>query len=189
MLWLHFGLTLYFFAVTATANSVAGIPHPSTRPREYVFRDFRSANAYVPFASFPTAKYEVEFAGSDDGGMTWKPYLFRYKPQRDDRMSPFLAPRFARFETSLQLALYSNSPVILRVARKLLERNPDVMSLFETDPFPDRPANMIRILVYKFSFTDLPTYRRTGRFWDKHYESDLVPPIYWDASGRIGGGG
>lgn len=189
MLWMHFGLTVYFFAVSATGNPVTGIPDPMTRPVDYAFRDFRSANAYVPFASFPEGKYEVEFTGSNDGGMTWKPYLFRYKPQRDDRMSPFIAPWFARFESSLQLALYSNSPVIPQVARQLISRNPDVLRLFETDPFSDRPANMIRILVYKFSFTDLPTYRMTGRFWNKQYETDLVPPIYLDESGRVAGGG
>ena len=35
----------------------------------------------------------LEFAGSNDGGVTWRTYPFRYKPQREwDRMAPFLAP-------------------------------------------------------------------------------------------------
>jgi hypothetical protein len=185
LLCLHFALTLYFLGVLCTGKTVQGIPDPKTRPVEFLFRDFKSANAYLPFASFPPGKYEVEFAGSNDQGQTWRPYPFRYKPQREDRIGPFLAPRFARFDSALQLALYTNSPVILEVAKKLISRSPDVMRLFESDPFPDRRPHIIRIMVFKFSFTDLKTYRTTGRFWNKSYEIDLPPPIYLDEFGRV----
>lgn len=139
----------------------------------------------MPFASFPEAKYEVEFAGSNDGGATWRPYLFRYKPQQEDRISPFLAPRFARFESSLQLALYQQSPVLPEVARQLILRNADVMRLFQADPFPDQPPTLVRIAVFQFSFTDLTTYRETGRYWTKGYVADFTQPISLDAEGRI----
>ena len=177
-LWLHFGLTLYFAAVLSTGNSLSGAPDPTTRPIDYLFRDFRSSNAYVPFASFPEAKYELEYFGSNDGGATWRPFPFRYKPQREDRIGPFIAPWFARFDSSLQLALYSNHSIITEVARQLLLRNPEVMGLFEDDPFKDRPPEVIRMSVFKFSFVDLPTYRESGRFWDKKYVSDAAAPIH-----------
>ena len=189
LLWLHFGLTIYVFAMAVTGHAVSGIPEARSRPLEYLFRDFRSANVYIPFAGFPTAKYEVEFAGSNDSGATWRPYLFRYKPQQEDRISPFLAPRFARFESSMQLALYSQSPVLPEVARLLILRNPDVMRLFQADPFQDQPATMVRIVVFQFNFTDLPTYRATGRFWTKGYVADFTQPITLDADGRIIDGG
>jgi hypothetical protein len=185
LLWLQFGLSIYFFVPAATGNPELGIPSPRSNPIEYLFRDFRFANAYLPFASFPTAKYEVEFAGSNDGGATWRPYLFRYKPQLEDHISPFLAPRFARFESSLQLALYQQSPVLVEVARQLLLRNTDVIHLFQADPFPDRPPTYVRIAVFQFNFTDLPTHRETGRYWTKGYVADFTQPISLDEEGRI----
>jgi len=147
VLWLQFALTIYFSAVLYAGRSVAGAPKFSERPIDYLFRDFRSANAYIPFAAFPPAKYEVEFAGSNDGGVSWRPYLFRYKPQREDRVGPFLAPRFARFESALQLALFTNSPILPEVAKRLVSRSPEVMRLFENDPFPDRPPTIVRMPV------------------------------------------
>jgi hypothetical protein len=187
LLWLHFGLSIHAFVVEASGRTVIGKPDPRTRPVDFLFRDFRFANAYVPFATFPATKLEVEFAGSNDGGATWRPYLFRYKPQEEERISPFLAPRFARFESSLQLALYEQSPVLPGVARQLLRRNPAVMRLFRDDPFADRPATMIRIVIFEFTFTDLATYRETGRFWTKGYVADLTQPITLDAAGQISG--
>jgi hypothetical protein len=185
LLCIHFGLTLYFLGVLCAGKTVTGIPDAKSRPIEFLFRDFKSANAYLPFASFPAGKYEVEFAGSNDEGKTWRPFPFRYKPQREDRIGPFLAPRFARFDSAMQLALYTNSPIIVEVAKKLISRSPDVIRLFESDPFPDHRPHIIRIMVFKYSFTDLQTYRTTGRFWNKTYETDLPPPIYLDEFGRV----
>jgi len=177
-LWLHFGLTIYFFVVLWVGKTVTGIPDAGSSPIDFVFRDFKSANAYVPFASFPPAKYEVEFLGSNDGGETWRPFPFRYKPQQEDRIGAFIAPWFARFESSLQFALYTNNPMISNVAKHLILRQPDVTGLFESDPFPDGPPTIIRMPVFQFSFVDLKTYRETGRFWEKEYVSEFAQPIY-----------
>ena len=95
---LHAAVSVYFFVAAATNRTETGVPRIAVRPLDFFFRDFRSANFYIPFASFPNPKYEVEFAGSNDGGQTWRPYEFRFKPQRDDRMSPFYAPWFFRFQ-------------------------------------------------------------------------------------------
>jgi hypothetical protein len=183
-LWLHFGLTIYAFGILYTGRTVAGVPDPKSRPVDFIFRDFQSANAYVPFASFPPAKYEVEFAGSNDGGATWRAYPFRYKPQRQDRIGPFIAPWFARFDSALQNALYTNNPVIREVAKRLLERNPEVTALFEADPFADRPAEVIRMLVFNLSFVDLQTHRETGLYWKKEYVSDFAEPVHLDELNR-----
>ncbi|MEO6004406.1 MAG: lipase maturation factor family protein [Opitutus sp.] len=184
-LWLHFALSLYFLGVLCTGKTVQGIPDAKTRPIDYLFRDFRSANAYFPFASFPMGKFEIEFAGSNDNGQTWRFYPFRYKPQQEDRIGPFIAPWFARFDSALQLALQSNSPIIPIVARKLILRNPEVMRLFESDPFPDQRPHIVRIVVFRMAFTDLATYRKTREFWTKNYEADLTPPIYLNEAGQV----
>jgi len=186
LLGAHFCLTLYLFAVACMGMTLKEIPRAATRPVEFLFRDFKSANVYIPYASFPLAKYEVEFEGSNDGGSTWRPYEFRYKPQRTDRICRYVAPWFPRFEASLQLAVnIPGASLIPRTAALLLQRNPDVMGLFRGDPFPDRPATVIRMPVSRFTFTDLATLRRTGNYWDKVFEGDFMPPVSINERGNI----
>ena len=110
LLWLHFGLTIWYPNVLLRGQRVPGPPDPHTAPLQFLFRDFRSANCYSLYATTPPMRDDIEFAGSNDRGATWRPYPFRYKPQREDRMSPFLAPRFGRFEASLQLVLDGSAP-------------------------------------------------------------------------------
>jgi hypothetical protein len=153
---------------------------------DFVFRDFWSANAYVPYESFPLSKYEIEFQGSNDGGRTWRSYGFRFKPQRTDQICHYVAPWFPRFEAGLQLAVYARgSPIVPRVAALLILRNPDVMRLFKNDPFPDKPPGIIRIPVYRFSFTDLETHRKSGNYWNKTYVGDFGPPVYISKHGNL----
>jgi hypothetical protein len=100
-------------------------------------------------------------------------------------MSPFLAPRFGRFDAAMQLALFQNSPVIPHVAEQLLRRNPDVMRLFARDPFPDRPPAVVRMEVFRFAFTDRATQRQTGHYWIKQFAGDLRPALILDAQGHL----
>jgi len=148
-------------------------------PLQFLYRDFRSANCYSLYSTTSPARDDVEFAGSNDGGRTWRPYPFRYKPQREDHMSPFLAPRFGRFEATLQLVLDGHSQVTLipDTARALLQGNPDVIGLFASNPFPDAPPTIVRMIVYRYTFTDLKTHRDTGRYWNKEYVGEYAQPV------------
>jgi len=60
-----------------------------------------------------------------------------------------------------------------------------VMSRFQGDPFPDRPPALIRLPAYQFKFTDLATYRQTGRFWRKEPKGEYLPMMYLDAQGQV----
>jgi len=181
-LGLQICLTLYFSGVVFAGRGSYGVP----RLADILFRDFYSANAYVPYGSFPNGKREVEFMGSNDGGKTWRDYEFRFKPQHVDRICSYVAPWFPRFEASLQYAVrMPRCPLIPRVAALLIARNTEVMKLFKGDPFPDRPPRVVRMPVYRFSFTDLETYRRTGNYWQKDYEGDYMSPVYVSERGEI----
>lgn len=179
LLWLHFGLAIWYPAVVLTGKLTLGLPNPRREPLQFVFRDFRSANCYTLYATTPPVRDEVEFAGSNDGGATWRAYPFRYKPQREDRMSPFLAPRFGRFEATLQIVFDAGPqvPLIPDVAHALLQGNSDVIRLFASNPFPDAPPTIVRMMVYRYTFTDPKTHRDTGRYWNKEYVGDYAPPV------------
>ncbi len=186
-LWTYFGLTVLFFAINC-GMPVEGFPYALARPFKTVFWDFRSFNSFTLFAGTPSNRYAVEFEGSNDGGKTWRLYPFRYQPQRLDQLSPVIAPRYVRFEAALQIAGYSDppSPLFGIVAAHLLLRDPDILRLFQSDPFPDRPATMIRMPVYRMSFTDFATYRKTGQYWRKESGGLYQPVMYVNAQGQIG---
>jgi hypothetical protein len=177
--------SVWIFVAAALGRTEFNVPRFASRPVEFLIRDFRSANAYIPFASFPDPKYEVEFGASADGGFTWSAYEFRIKPQREDRMSPFVAPWFSRFEAALQIAVYAQPQLIARVARQILLGNPDVIRLFRRNPFPDGPPTLLRVIVYKYTLVDWTTHRETGRFWHKEFAGDFITPLQRNADGTI----
>lgn len=186
--WTHFYLTVVYFIVLSCKVPENAFFEAVNRPLRDVFQGFGSVNAYGLFAWLDQSHNVVEFSGSNDGGQTWRPYDYRYFPQREDRIPPFLAPRFPRFEAALQIELATrDKPTSLYAlaAIRLLERSPEVMRLFDGDPFPDRPAQMIRLQVFHLSFTDLATYRATRRFWNRRYVGEYLPMKYLTPAGEI----
>ena len=179
VLWLHFGLTVYFPIVTLGGGLVLGRLDPRTHPLQFLLRDFRVANSYSLYITTPPVRHAVEFIGSDDDGKTWRPYPFRYRPQFEDRMPPFLGPHFSRFETTLKLQFdyVPQARIIPDVARHLVQGNPDVVGLFASNPFPDAPPKVVRMAVFRYTFNDLQTLRKTGRYWTKVYVADYAPPV------------
>jgi len=176
----HFALTLLIFIQTlrgALHNTPVELP-TSLQP----LTAFRSANAYTLYAHFLPYRFAVEFEGSNDGGETWRPYAYRYQPQRPDQISPFIAPWYPRFEATLQVQANTAepSPFFATVAAHLLARSPAGLSLFATDPFPEKPAAMIRLRGYRLNFVDLATHRATGAYWRKQVEGDYLPLMYQD---------
>jgi TPR repeat protein len=151
--------------------------------------EFHSANFYTLFGRMLPARIAVEFEGSNDAGRTWRTYEFRYQPQREDTIPPFLAPRYARFEATLQVEANraEPSPLFAHVGARLLKRSPEVLAQFRRDPFPDKPPTLMHFPAYQMSFTNLATWRTTGRFWDKvfsmpHFQTLL---LYLDERGEV----
>ncbi|MBI3543695.1 MAG: lipase maturation factor family protein [Deltaproteobacteria bacterium] len=142
---------------------------------------YRSANAYTLYEFVAMKRHHVEFQGTDDGGVTWKTYGFRFQPQALDRTCPFIAPYFARFEATMQImGQYASRRFIAEVGRALLEGNRELGGLFRENPFPDHPPQAIRFPYYEFKFTDLETRRRTGNYWSKQYLDEYFPPLSKD---------
>ena len=184
-LGVHFAFSLVFLAKAcgvrpeAMPGAVAGAVQRIS--------GFRSVNEFSLYAAFDPVRYQVEFEGSNDGGRTWRSYEYRHLPQRPDEIADFFAPRFGRFEATLQIVVWNGrkAPLIPVVASHLLARNPAVVALFRRDPFPDRPATIVRMRGYRFTFTGPETYRRTGDFWRKEFAGDYHPAIYLNDRGEM----
>lgn len=184
-LWTHFALTLFAFFYTCRGairgNSVE-LPAALRTVTAW-----HSANTYTLYASFLPYRFAVEFEGSNDGGETWRTFDYRYQPQRENQISPFIAPWYPRFEATLQIEANraEPSPLYATVAAHLLQRTPASRNLFVRDPFPDAAPTLIRIRGYQLSFVDLATHRATGNYWRKQVQGDYLPLMYLDAHGQI----
>ncbi len=185
-LWLHFALGLYFFATTC-GLPVDRLPFSLLGPADPLFAGFRSANPYTLYAGLLPGRRAVEFEGSNDAGLTWRIYEFRYQPQREDRIGPFLAPWYPRFEATLQVEANRTAPSPLYglVAAHLLRGDPAVIAQFARDPFPDRPPTLLRTPAYRLTFTDLTTHRATGHYWRKEPLGPYQPTMAINARGEI----
>ncbi len=185
-LGVQFFMALCFYVVSPVRIAPERMPAVITEPMK-ALGPFYGANAYTLFGSLPLVRYEVEFQGSNDGGETWRTYEFRYKIQQPDRMSPFVAPWYPRFDAILQHVRVAHTApeLYLATAERLLQRKPAVMELFRNDPFPERSATVIRMVDYRYHYTDRATWLATGRYWDKTVIGDWLPMMYLNAQGEI----
>jgi hypothetical protein len=181
----HFALTLYYFALSSGVSEAA-FPSFVDRAAKSV-SPMRSANRYYLYANLHPARLQVDFEGTNDGGRTWRPYLYRHFPQRVDRAPRYTAPWFPRFENTIffESPVQGRPSVVPATAVKLLRREPDVMRLFASDPFPDRPPTVVRMRRYRLLFTDPATLRRTGHYWRKEFAGDYLPALHLSADGKI----
>ena len=185
-LWIHFAFTLFYFA-KACGVKVYDVAPTAASVVRWV-SGFRSVKEYSLYASFDPVRYLVEFEGSNDGGRTWRTYRYRFLPQREDEMAGFIAPWFGRFEATVQIEAWvgRKSPVLAVVAARLLAREPEVMALFQNNPFPDRPPTLLRMVGSRLTFTEVAVWRQTRRYWRKEPAGDYLPPLYRTESGGIG---
>jgi hypothetical protein len=139
----------------------------------------RSWNGYGLFAVMTTERLEIVVEGSDDGE-TWRPYVFRWKPQ-----DPARAPRFAplhmpRLDWQMWFAALGDarrSPWFFALCGRLLEGSPPVLALLAEDPFGGRPPRHVQALLYDYRFTRGEEGRRTGRWWRVEPRGHFVPPV------------
>ncbi len=184
-LWTHFALTVIVF-VLFCGGAVAGFPTELGRPVKFLFGGLHSANSFTLFGGLLPARFGIEFEGSNDGGVTWRTYEYHFQPQRVDRICPYIAPWYPRFEATLQIEATRSTPSPLYglVATHLLQGDPAVTGLFARNPFPGRPPAIIRMPAYRLTFTDTATHRATGAYWHKVLEGEYQPMMHLNAQGQ-----
>ena len=133
-------------------------------------------------------RYEVEFQGSDDG-VTWTPYLFRFKPQLVEERPRIYAPYQPRFDWNLwfaSLGPYQQSPIVLATEERLLDGSSQVLSLFRDNPFPQKPPKCVRAVLWQYWFTSWTEKHRTGAWWRRTLLGTYAPTIEKLPDGRFG---
>jgi hypothetical protein len=130
---------------------------------------FHLVNSYGLFRVMTTSRPEIIIEGSSDG-RTWREYEFKWKPGDLGRRPGFIAPHQPRLDWQMwfaALSSYQRTPWLGWFMRRLLEGSPQVLALLETNPFPDAPPKLVRAVLYEYRFTDLPSRRETGAWWER----------------------
>jgi hypothetical protein len=188
--WTIAGICLAFIFY-ATLAELVGMLAPSAplpqRPVE-VLEPFRIANQYGLFAVMTHQRYEIEFQGSTDGGKTWTPYEFRYKPQDLNAAPGIYAPYQPRFEWNLWFASLGAWPqyrFVVWTEERLLTGSPDVLALFKRNPFDGKEPQQVRAVIYQYYFTDMKTKRATGAWWRRELLGNYAPSLEREPDGKI----
>jgi hypothetical protein len=164
---------------------------PSLPLPEYPVRAFepsRIANRYGLFANMTHERYEIEFQGSSDGGKTWTPYPFRFKPQALDKAPGIYAPYQPRFEWCLWFASLDNwrdNRWVLWTQERLLKNDPSTLELFAGNPFATGAPTQVRSVLYQYWFTDLKTKHDTGAWWRRELLGDYAPTLELSPDGKV----
>jgi hypothetical protein len=151
---------------------------PAVESAAESLQPFHIINAYGLFAAMTTTRNEIVVEGSDDG-QVWQAYEFRFKPGDPMHAPRFVAPHQPRLDWQMwfaALSSYRNQPWFQNFLVRLLQGSPEVLALLQRNPFPDHPPRYIRSRLYDYRFTDIPTRRSTGAWWERT-EQGLYSPV------------
>ena len=140
---------------------------------------FRIANEFGLFAVMTRERYEIEFQGSRDG-QNWTAYPFRYKPQDVNSPPRIYAPYQPRFDWNLwfaSLGSWREYPFVVHVEQRLLSGQPEVLSLFAGNPFPGRPPQQVRAVLWQYWFSDWSQKRSQGLWWRREQIGLYAPTL------------
>ena len=172
-----FAWILYANAFFLLARAFRGLPLPS-KPVA-LLEPFRVANQYGLFGRMTWKRFEIEFQGSNDG-KDWISYPFRNKPQNPAEAPRIYAPYQPRFDWNLwfaSLGYWRENPFVVHTEELLLSGDPQVLSLFARNPFPQGPPRQIRTVLWQYWFTDLATKRSTGMWWRREFMGLYAPAL------------
>jgi hypothetical protein len=150
----------------------------------FSFNPLHLVNTYGAFGSITRTRYEIVIEGTDAPTLTaatrWREYSFKGKPGDPSRRPPQLAPYHLRLDWLMWFAAMSPPeahpwfPVLLI---RLLEGDPDTLSLLGTNPFPGAAPRHVRALYYQYRFTSPEERRRTGLWWSRRLVGEYVSPV------------
>src|SRR4030095_14412791 len=116
-------------------------------------------NTYGAFGTVGTERLNVVFEGTIDDDSTdkanWKPYIYKGLPVWLDRRPPQIAPYQLRLDWQMWFASMSSTeeyPWTFNLAWKLLHNDPHALGLFSRNPFPGKPPQYVRAVLYRYAF-------------------------------------
>jgi hypothetical protein len=148
-------------------------------------------NTYGAFGSVGDERFNVIFEGTDDdttgNKATWKPYLYNDLPVLLNKMPPQIAPYQPHLDWQMWFAAMSTPdqyPWTYNLVYKLLHNDAGAISLFDGNPFPNKPPRYIRAEFYRYHFAQPGNPQ--GLYWTREQLGEWIPvlsandPRLWD---------
>lgn len=139
-------------------------------------------NTYGAFGTVGRERLNVVFEGTMDEDSSdkanWKPYVYKGLPVSLDKRPPQIAPYQLRLDWQMWFAAMSSPdeyPWTMNLVSKLLQNDPDAISLFAGNPFPEKPPRYIRAVLYRYSFANRNNPQ--GLWWNRERISLWLPPM------------
>jgi hypothetical protein len=149
-----------------------------------VVRPFETINGYGAFAVMTKTRPEVIIEGRDEGDR-WRRYELPYKPGALDRRPAFVAPLHPRLDWQLWFAALGrcdDSPWVASLERHLLSGTPEVLALFESNPFPGGRPRALRTMRHEFRFAPASA---EGLWWTATEKGPFCPPVTLGLDGGL----
>ena len=168
-------------SATAFAGSL-GIALPTApivNPVMDTVASFRSVNAYGLFAVMTTTRPEIVVEGSNDGS-AWVEYEFKYKAGDLHRRPRWVAPHQPRVDWQMWFAAlgrFDEERWLQNFCLRLLDNDRAVVNLLERDPFQGRAPTYLRLVLYRYRFSDADTRARDGVWWTRERVGDYSPVL------------
>jgi hypothetical protein len=150
------------------------------------FDPLNIVNSYGAFGSVGRERLNVIFEGTgtenpDDNNALWKPYPYVALPVDLKRMPPQIAPYQPRLDWQMwfaSMATPQDYPWTLHLIWKLLHNDPSTLSLFASNPFPDKPPRFVRATLYRYRFAE--PGNPNGLWWTREELGAWLPPLSID---------
>jgi hypothetical protein len=150
----------------------------------YSFDPLHLVNTYGAFGGINRARFEAVVEGTADAELSpetdWREYEFKAKPGDPRRRPRQIAPYHLRLDWLMWFAGISRhyaEPWLRVLLVKLLENDRAVLRLLRTNPFPHQPPRHVRVLLYRYEFTDWRELRRTGAWWRRELLGQYTRPV------------
>jgi hypothetical protein len=169
-----------FLSISVVANLVS--PHQAMNTS---FDPLDLVNTYGAFGTVGRERLNLIVEGTDsaipDDHADWKPYPYKGLPVDVMQRPPQIAPYQLRLDWQMWFAAMGNVqqyPFTLNLVWKLLHNDPAALSLFASNPFPDKPPHFIRLRLYKYKFA--PPGNAEGHYWNREVVGDWLQPLSAD---------
>ncbi|MBV9318179.1 MAG: lipase maturation factor family protein [Gammaproteobacteria bacterium] len=171
-------LLIVFCSVVEMDMRFGGNPPALAQSVDRFFEPLHIVSSYGLFAIMTTRRDEIIIQGSSDG-IEWREYEFRYKPGSLNRAPPWNIPHQPRLDWQMWFAALDDPrrlPWFWRLLERLLENEPTVTALLESNPFADAPPTYLRAGFYAYHFSD-PAARSRGRWWERQWLRPYFPIV------------
>ena len=142
---------------------------------------FGSINSYGLFRRMTTTRPEIIVEGSRDK-KTWLAYEFKWKPGDLKRRPAFVAPHQPRLDWQMWFAALGDyrqprNQWFISFLKRLLEGSPEVLELLQDNPFPEKPPQFVRAVLFDYRFTDSATRQEKGTWWTRRRLRQYTPAL------------